>query len=102
MTLSGIEWTDVKTETVGLGWHEVGDVIKFTQGSLTVKAFIARYTSSWMGLSKTLVSAVPLLAAIDYQAAGGIMNLSTTPRNSKLTKQKGQGNSLVSFLGKTP
>ena len=95
-TLSGIEWTDVKTETVGLGWHEVGDVIKFTQGSLTVKAFISEIHLVMDGsIKETLVSAVPLLAAIDYQAAGGIMK-SIYNTEIKVDKQGQEITSVVS------
>ena len=40
-TLSGIKWTDVKADTTGFGWHEVGDVVTFVQGSTEALAFIS-------------------------------------------------------------
>lgn len=71
--LSGIDWTDVKADTVGLGWHEVGDVISFTQGLNTVRAFLAEVHLTLDGsIKENLVSNVPDIAAINYAAAGGI------------------------------
>lgn len=71
--LSGLDWTDVKADTVGLPWHEVGDVIQFTQGSTTVKAFLSEvHLTLSGGIQEQLVSTVPQLAAINYAAAGGI------------------------------
>lgn len=71
--LSGLDWTDVKADTVGLGWHEVGDVIQFTQGAITVKAFLSEIHLVLAGsIKEQLVSKVPELAAINYAAAGGI------------------------------
>lgn len=73
-TLSGIDWTEVKADTVGLGWHEVGDVIQFTQGPKTVRGFINEIHLTLAGsVKENLVSTIPDLAAIDYQAAGGIV-----------------------------
>lgn len=71
--LSGIDWTDVKADTVGLGWYEVGDVIHFTQGATPVRAFLAEVHLTLAGsIKEQLVSKVPDLAAINYAAAGGI------------------------------
>lgn len=71
--LSGIDWTDVKADTVGLGWHEVGDVISFTQGLNTVRAFLAEVHMTLAGsIKEQLVSKVPDVASINYAAAGGI------------------------------
>lgn len=71
--LSGIDWTDVKADTVGLGWYEVGDVIHFTQGANTVRAFIAEVHLTLAGsIKEQLISHVPDVASINYAAAGGI------------------------------
>lgn len=71
--LSGIDWTDVKADTVGLGWHEVGDVIHFQQGGTTVRAFLAEiHLVLTPGIKEQLVSKVPDVASINYAAAGGI------------------------------
>lgn len=71
--LAGIEWAYVKADTVGLAWHEVGDVIQFTQDSTTVKAFLSEVHLVFDGaVRENLISDVPELAAIDYKAAGGI------------------------------
>jgi len=71
--LSGIDWTDVKADTVGLGWHEVGDVISFTQGLNTVRAFLAEVHMTLAGsIKEQLVSKVPDVQSINYAAAGGI------------------------------
>lgn len=71
--LSGIDWTDVKADTIGLGWHEVGDVISFTQGSITVRAFLSEIHLTLAGsVKEQLVSIVPDIATINYAAAGGI------------------------------
>ncbi len=73
-TLAGIDWTDVKADTVGLGWHEVGDVIKFTQGAVTVKAFLSEVHLTLAGsVKESLVSSIPKVATINYQQAGGVI-----------------------------
>lgn len=73
-SLSGIYWTDVKADTIGLGWHEVGDVISFTQGSVTVRAFLNEIHTTLAGsVKENLVSTIPDVAKIDYQSAGGIL-----------------------------
>lgn len=73
-TLSGIDWTDVKSDTVGLGWHEVGDVIQFTQGITTVRAFLSEVHMTFAGsIKEQLISTTPTVASINYQAAGGVM-----------------------------
>lgn len=72
-TLAGIEWTDVKADTVGLPWHEIADVISFTQGATTVQAFISEiHLTLDGGIKEQLVSKVPQVASINYAAAGGI------------------------------
>lgn len=72
--LSGIYWTDVKADTVGHGWYEVGDVIHFTQGSITVRAFIEEVHLTLTGaIKEQVVSTIPDVASINYAAAGGIL-----------------------------
>lgn len=94
-TLSGIDWTDVKADTVGLGWHEVGDVIKFTQGPKTVRAFLSEVHLTLAGsVKENLVSTIPDLAAIDYQAAGGIIK---TLYNTEIKVDK-QGHDITSIV----
>lgn len=71
--LSDIDWTEVQADTTGLGWHEVGDVIQFTQGDRTVRAFLSEIHLVLAGSVKEQVtSEAPEVASIDYQAAGGI------------------------------
>lgn len=71
--LSGIDWTEVEAETVGLGWHQVADVINFTQGGLTVRAFLSEVHLTLIGsIKEQLISIVPDTASINYAAAGGI------------------------------
>lgn len=95
-TLSGIDWTDVKADTVGLGWHEVGDVIQFTQGALTVRAFLAEIHLVLAGsVKEQLVSKVPDIAAINYAAAGGITK-SIYNTEIKVDKQAQEITSVVS------
>lgn len=72
--LAGIDWTDVKADTIGLGWHEVGDVIQFTQGAVTVRAFLYEVHLVFDGsIKENLVSTIPTVATINYQAAGGVL-----------------------------
>lgn len=94
--LSGLDWTDVKADTVGLGWYEVGDVVQFTQGSTVVKAFLSEMHLTLTGGAKEqLVSKIPSVAAINYAAAGGITK---TIYNTeiKVDKQNQQITSVVS------
>lgn len=71
--LAGIEWSDVKAETIGLAWHEIGDVIQFTQDSTTVQAFISEIHLVFDGsIKESIISEIPETVAIDYKAAGGI------------------------------
>ena len=95
--LSGIDWTDVKAETVGLGWYEVGDVIHFTQGATTVRAFIAEVHMTLAGsIKETLVSKVPDVASINYAAAGGITK---TIYNTEIKVDK-QGQEITSVVSR--
>lgn len=93
--LSGIDWTDVKSDTIGLGWHEVGDVIQFTQGSKTVKAFLNEIHVTLAGsIKETLISTIPDVAAINYQTAGGILK---TLYNTEIKVDK-QAQEIVSVV----
>lgn len=94
--LSGIEWTSVKADTIGLGWFEVGDVVQFTQGFVTVKAFISEVHVTLAGsIKEQVISTVPETASINYAAAGGILKkLYNT--EIKVDKQQQQITSVVS------
>lgn len=95
-SLSGIYWSDVKTETIGLGWHEVGDVINFTQGLNTVRAFLNEVHVTLAGsIKESLVSTVPTVQSINYQAAGGVMK-SIYDTEIKVDKQAQTITSIVS------
>lgn len=73
-SLLGIGWTEVKATTTGLGWFEVGDVIKFNEGSNTVQAFITEIKLTFDGgVKETLGSKIPDFQTINYQTAGGIL-----------------------------
>lgn len=93
--LSGIDWTDVKADTIGLGWHEVGDVILFTQGTKTVRAFLKEVHLVLAGsIKENLVSSIPDVASINYQTAGGILK---TLRNAEIKVDK-QANLITSVV----
>ncbi len=95
--LSGIDWTDVKADTTGLGWYEIGDVIHFTQGAVTVRAFISEVHLVLAGsIKEQLVSRVPALAAINYAAAGGITR---TIYNTEIKVDK-QNQEIVSVVSR--
>lgn len=94
--LVGIEWNEVESSTVGLGWHEVGDVIQFTQGPKTVNAFIDSINLTLDGsIKEKLKSSTPDLDTINYQTAGGILK---TIYNTeiKVDKQENEISSVVS------
>ncbi len=95
--LSGIDWTDVNAVTVGLPWHEVGDVIQFTQGSTTVKAFISEvHLTIDGGIKEQLVSKVPDVVSINYAAAGGITK---TMYNTEIKVDK-QNQEIISVVSR--
>lgn len=96
-TLSGIDWSDVNAESIGLGWHEVGDVIQFTQGSKTVRGFLNELHIVLAGsIKETMVSKIPDVAAINYQAAGGILK---TLYNTEIKVDK-QDNTITSIVSR--
>lgn len=94
--LVGIDWNEVKSDTIGLPWHEVGDVIQFTQGANTVKAFISEVHLTLAGsIKENLVSIIPDFTGINYQTAGGVIK---TIYNTeiKVDKQENDITSIVS------
>lgn len=94
--LVGIEWCDVKATTTGLGWHEVGDVIQFTQDATTVRAMLLEIHLNLTGsVQEELVSVIPDLAAVDKQTAGGIIQ-SIYNTEIKTDKQAQEITSIVS------
>lgn len=94
--LVGIEWNEVQATTIGLGWHEVGDLIEFTQGDRTVVGFMSEVHLVFDGsIKETLKSEIPDVATINYQTAGGILK---TVYNTeiKVDKQENEITSIVS------
>lgn len=72
--LLGIGWNASKATTIGLGWHEVGDVISYTQGSSTYKSLLSEVHITLAGsIQENLVSVIPDATTINYQTAGGIL-----------------------------
>lgn len=95
-SLSGLEWSAVSADTIGLGWFEVGDVVQFTQGTATVNAFIEEIHLKLDGAVKeSLTSNIPESVVIDYAAAGGIAN-SIYNTEIKVDKQEQDITSVVS------
>lgn len=95
--LAGIDWTDVKSDTVGLGWHEVADVIQFTQGSTTVRAFLSEVHLTLAGsVKENLVSTIPDVASINYAAAGGVIK---TLYNTEIKVDK-QNQEIISVVSR--
>lgn len=94
--LSGVKWSEVTSDTVGLGWHEVGDVIMFTQGAITVQAFLNEvHLTLSGGVKENLVSKIPgPLAKINYSTAGGILK---TLHNAEI-KVDHQANLITSIV----
>lgn len=94
--LSGIYWSEVKADTVGLGWHEVGDVIQFTQGTTTVRAFLNEVHLVLAGsIKESLLSKIPDGSAnINYQTAGGILK---SLQNAEIKVDK-QANEIISIV----
>lgn len=94
--LVGVGWSEVTADTIGLGWHEVGDVIQFTNGTTTVKAFLSEIHLIFAGsIKESLVSVVPDVATINYQTAGGILK-SIYNTEIKVDKQNNVITSVVS------
>jgi hypothetical protein len=93
--LLGISWHESESETVGLGWHEVGDVIQYTQGSTTYKSFLSEVHVVLAGsIRENLVSVIPNIETINYQTAGGILK---TIYNTEIQVDK-QNNDITSIV----
>lgn len=73
-SLLGVGWNEVKTDTVGFGWHEVGDVISFTQENKLVHCFLSEVHLVLSGsVRESLAAVIPDIETINYQTAGGIL-----------------------------
>ncbi len=95
--LVGIEWNEVKSDTVGMGWHEVGDVIQFTQGPRTVNAFISEIHMVLAGsVKENLISTIPDVNSVNHQTAGGVIK---TVYNTEIKVDK-QQNEITSIVSK--
>jgi hypothetical protein len=93
--LLGIGWSESKSDTVGLGWHEVGDVISYTQGSTIVHSFLSEIHLTLAGsVKENLVSVIPDVETINYQTAGGILK---TIYNTEIKVDK-QNNDITSIV----
>lgn len=94
--LLGIGWNESKSDTVGLGWHEVGDVISYTQGSTVVQSFLSEVHITLAGsVKENLVSVIPSAATINYQTAGGVLK-TIYDTEIKVDKQNHDITSIVS------
>lgn len=72
--LVGVEWSKVNADTTGIGYYEVGDVIKFTQGDISAYAFISEVHLNLSGsIKENIISVIPDAETINYQTAGGIL-----------------------------
>ncbi len=95
--LVGLEWNEVKADTVGLGWHEVGDVIQFTQGPKTVNAFVTEIHLVLAGsVKENLISTIPNVDSVNHQTAGGVVK---TVYNTEIKVDK-QANEITSIVSK--
>lgn len=94
--LLGIDWSESKSETVGLGWHEVGDVIQYQQGSTLVRSFLNEVHLVLAGsVKESLVSVIPDATTINYQTAGGVIK-TIYDTEIKVDKQENDITSIVS------
>lgn len=94
-SLVGAQWNSVTAETIGLGWHEIGDIVQFTQGASTVNGFISEVHLTLAGsIKESLVSITPDAATINYQTAGGILK---TLYNTEIQVDK-QNNDITSIV----
>lgn len=98
-SLLGTEWNESTAETVGLAWHEVGDVIQYTQDANTVASFLSEVHLTLAGsVKESLVSVIPSAETINYQTAGGVLK---TLYNTEIRvdKQDGIISSIVESQG---
>lgn len=94
-SLLGTSWSESQSDTVGLGWHEVGDVISYTQGTTTYKSFLSEVHLVLAGsIKEHLVSVIPNVETINYQTAGGILK---TIYNTEIKVDK-QNNDITSIV----
>lgn len=95
-TLVGIGWSEATADTVGLGWHEVGDVISYTQGAAIVQSFLSEVHLTLAGsVLENLVAVIPDAETINYQTAGGILK-TIYDTEIKVDKQNNDIESIVS------
>lgn len=94
--LLGIGWNATTSNTIGMPWHEVGDVIQFNQGSTTVSSLISEVHLVFAGsIQEQLISAIPNAETINYQTAGGILK-TIYDTEIKVDKQNDDIESIVS------
>lgn len=96
--LLGVGWYAGNANTIGLPWHEVGDVISFAQeeDGTSVPVLIQEVHLTLAGsVQETLVSTIPDQEGINYQTAGGVIK---TIYNTeiKVDKQNNEIQSIVS------
>lgn len=95
-SLLGIGWTASTSDTVGLGWHEVGDTISYSQGATTVQSFLSEVHVTLAGsIQENLVSVIPDASTINYQTAGGVLQ-TLYDTEIKVDKQNDDIESIVS------
>lgn len=94
--LLGIGWSASTSDTVGTGWHEVGDVISYQQGTTTVSSFLSEVHLTLSGsVQENLVSVIPDAQTINYQTAGGVLQ-TLYDTEIKVDKQNNDIDSIVS------
>lgn len=94
--LVGIGWNATKSNTIGLPWHEVGDVIQFQQGTTIVQSFLSEVHLTFAGsVQENLVSVIPDAQTINYQTAGGVLK-TIYDTEIKVDKQNNEITSIVS------
>lgn len=94
--LLGIGWSASTSDTVGTGWHEVGDCIQYQQGATTVQSFLSEVHLTLAGsVQENLVSVIPDASTINYQTAGGILQ-TLYDTEIKVDKQNNDIESIVS------
>ncbi len=71
--LLGYGYTAIDTDTIGHGWHEVGDVVRITVGGRSTTTIITKVAITiGNGIKEHIVGEVPSDEGIDYSKAGGI------------------------------
>lgn len=86
--VDGWTYRNATLKTEGHGYHEVGDRIDVTIGTITYKTVITKSTITIDGgIKETLISTIPEAIAIDYAKVGGITK---TIYNTSLAVDKQQ------------